>query len=80
MCHPVMRWLEVAEATNKTGEDTVALFAGVETVTLTHAEANIGSETRHTTTKGDFQRIIRFSPQGGLSQRREITSAGYSYS
>jgi hypothetical protein len=55
--------LEVAEATNKTGEVTVALFAGVETVTLTHAEANIGSEIRYAI-KGDFQRIPRFSSGG----------------
>jgi hypothetical protein len=40
---------EVAEAAIKTGEVNVELFAGVETVTLTHADANIGNEITHRT-------------------------------
>jgi hypothetical protein len=42
MRHPVMFLSEVAEAVTTTGEVTVALFAGVETVTLTPADANKG--------------------------------------
>jgi hypothetical protein len=61
MRHPVIGALEVAEAATKTGEVTVALFAGVETVTLTHADANIGSEIKQRTIKG-LQRITSFSP------------------
>jgi hypothetical protein len=49
MRHPVMFLSEVAEAAIKTGEITVELFAGVETVTLTHADANIGNEITHRT-------------------------------
>jgi hypothetical protein len=44
MRHPVMFLSEVAEAVTTTGEVTVALFAGVETVTLTPADANKGNE------------------------------------
>lgn len=72
MRQPVIGVLEVAEATNKTGELTVALFAGVDTVTLTDANANIGREITHAS-KGDFHRITRFSSKravrsgGGLS-------------
>jgi hypothetical protein len=58
MRHPVIDLLEVAEAENKTGEVTVALFAGVATFTLTHADANIGSEIMHTIIRG-FNRITR---------------------
>jgi hypothetical protein len=58
MRHPVIAWFEVAEAENKTGEVSVALFAGVETLTLTHADANIGREITHRTISG-FNRITR---------------------
>jgi hypothetical protein len=58
MRHPVIGLLEVAEADNENGEVNVELFAGVETFTLTHADANIGSENIHTTIRG-FHRITR---------------------
>jgi hypothetical protein len=61
MRHPVICLSEVAEAANKTGEVTVELFAGVETVTLTHADANIGNEITHRT-RGSFHRIYFFTP------------------
>jgi hypothetical protein len=48
MRHPVMFLSEVAEAVTTTGEVTVALFAGVETVTLTPADANKGEITDRT--------------------------------
>jgi hypothetical protein len=49
MRHPVMFLSEVAEAAIKTGEVTVELFAGVETVTLTDADASIDNEITHRT-------------------------------
>jgi hypothetical protein len=49
MRHPVMFLSEVADAAIKTGEVNVELFAGVETVTLTHADANNGNEITHRT-------------------------------
>jgi sulfur relay (sulfurtransferase) complex TusBCD TusD component (DsrE family) len=49
MRHPVTFLFEVAEAAIKTGELTVELFAGVETVTLTHEDANTGNEITHRT-------------------------------
>ena len=65
--------LEVAEATNKTGEVNVELFAGVETFTVTQADANIGSETKHTTTSA-FHRITRFSLSGLCASGVQIAS------
>jgi hypothetical protein len=50
---------EVAEAAIKTGEVTVELFAGVETVTLTHADANTGNEITHRTMES-VHRITSF--------------------
>jgi hypothetical protein len=49
MRHPVMFLSEVAEAAIETGEVTVELFAGVETVTLTDADASIDNEITHRT-------------------------------
>jgi hypothetical protein len=65
MRHPVMFLSEVAEAAIKTGEVNVELFAGVETFTLTHADANIGSEIINTTIRG-FHRITLLLLRGGL--------------
>jgi hypothetical protein len=67
MRHPVIDLLEVAEAENKTGEVTVALFAGVATFTLTHADANIGSEIMHTIIRG-FNRITRLLLKKGAAR------------
>ena len=50
---------EVAEAAIKTGEVTVELFAGVETVTLTHADANTGNDITHRTMES-VHRITSF--------------------
>jgi len=68
MRHPVIEWSELAEAVTETGEVNVALFAGVETFTLTHADANIGSEIMHTTIRG-FHRITLLLLEGGCAQR-----------
>jgi hypothetical protein len=70
MRHPVIDLSEVADAASKTGEVTVALFAGVETVTLTHADANIGNESVHIAIK-NFHRITRF-----FSFKRAVRSGG----
>ena len=51
--------LEVAEAAIKTGEVTVELFVGVETVTLTHTDANTGNEITHRTMES-VHRITSF--------------------
>ena len=59
---------EVAEAAIKTGEVTVELFAGVETVTLTHADANTGNEITHRTIES-VHRITSFSPKKCCAQR-----------
>src|SRR6478672_6806346 len=59
MRHPVMFLSEVAEAAIKTGEVTVELFAGVETVTLTPADANKGNEITHRTMES-VHRITSF--------------------
>lgn len=56
MRHPVTFLSEVAEAVNKTGEVNVELFAGFDTVTLTDADANIGSKLTHRTMES-FHRI-----------------------
>jgi len=71
MRHPVIAWFEVAEAENKTGEVSVALFAGVEILTLTHADANIGREITHRTISG-FNRITRCSLKK-RAQRRGLS-------
>jgi len=59
MRHPVICLPEVAEAATRTGEVTVELFAGVETVTLTHADANTGNEITHRTMES-VHRITSF--------------------
>jgi hypothetical protein len=59
MRHPVMFLSEIAEAAIKTGEVNVELFAGVETVTLTHADANTGNKITHRTMES-VHRITSF--------------------
>src|SRR6185437_11792015 len=59
MRHPVMFLSEVAEAAIKAGEVNVELFAGVETVTLTHADANTGNKITHRTMES-VHRITSF--------------------
>lgn len=50
--------LETAVADTRTGDVTVALFAGVETFTVTRAETPAqAANKRHTTTIGGFHRI-----------------------
>ena len=56
---------EVAEAAIKTGEVTVELFAGVETVTLTPADANTDNEITHRTME-IVHRIISFLLNGAV--------------
>src|ERR1041384_5257514 len=68
MRHPVMFLSEVAEAAIKTGEVNVELFAGVETVTLTHADANTGNEITHRTMES-VHRIISFLLKKCCAQR-----------
>ena len=65
MRHPVMFLLEVAEAAIKTGEVTVELFAGVETVTLTDADASIDNEITHRTMES-VHRITSFLLKGAV--------------
>src|SRR6185312_13581256 len=72
MRHPVMFLSEVAEAAIKTGEVNVELFAGVETVTLTHADANNGKCPSH----------YFFSPKSAVRSGRGLSevncaSGGY---
>jgi hypothetical protein len=77
MRHPVMFLSEVAEAAIKTGEVNVELFAGVETVTLTHADANTGNEITHRTMES-VHRFTSFLLRGCCAQRRgpsEVTCA-----
>jgi hypothetical protein len=62
MLHRVIRRFEVAEAENKTGEVTVALFAGVDTFTTTRAGTSPqAARKRHRIIMGGFHRITRFS-------------------
>jgi hypothetical protein len=65
MRHPVTFVLEVAEAAITTGEVTVELFAGVETATLTDADANIDKEITHRT-MDSVHRITTFLLKGLL--------------
>ena len=65
MRHPVMFLLDVAEAAIKTGEVNVELFAGVETVTLTHADANTGNKITHRTMES-VHRITSFLLRGAV--------------
>jgi hypothetical protein len=81
MRHPVMFLSEVAEAAIKTGEVNVELFAGVETVTLTHADANTGNEITHRTMES-VHRIISFLLKGAVRSggdlpRSPAHQAGY---
>jgi hypothetical protein len=60
MRHCVMDLWEVAAAENKTGDVTVALFAGAETCTITRAETPPqAAKKRHNITTGDCHRITR---------------------
>ena len=72
MRHPVTFVLEVAEAAITTGEVTVELFAGVETVTLTDADANIDKEITHRT-MDSVHRITTFLLKGCCAQRRGLS-------
>jgi hypothetical protein len=65
MRHPVMFLSEVAEAAIKTGEVTVELFVGVETVTLTDADASIDNEITHRTMES-VHRITSFLLKGAV--------------
>ena len=72
---------EVAEAAIKTGEVNVELFAGVETVTLTHADANTGNEITHRTMES-VHRIISFLLKSAVRSGRGLSevncaSGGY---
>jgi hypothetical protein len=69
MRHPVMFLSEVAEAAIKTGEVTVELFPGVETVTLTHADANTGNEITHRT----MESVHRIT---SVSKKKAVRSGG----
>ena len=85
MRHSVIRLFEVAEAENKTGEDTVALFAGVETFTVTRAEPSAqAAKKRHRSIMGGFHRITRlllksepFAAAGCLSKVLLNCAAGW---
>ena len=74
---------EVAEAAIKTGEVTVELFAGVETVTLTHADANTGNEITHRTIES-VHRITSFLLKSAVPSGRGLSevnwaSGGYAF-
>src|SRR5215472_16968318 len=73
MRHCVIRLFEVAEAEIITGEDTVALLAGVETFTVTRAETSEqAAKKRHRSIMGGFHRITRF-----LLKAEPFAAAGY---
>jgi len=76
MRHPVMFLLEVAEAAIKTGEVTVELFAGVETVTLTHADANTGNEITHRTMES-VHRITSFLLKSAVPSGRGLSEVNW---
>jgi hypothetical protein len=63
---------EVAEAAIKTGEVNVELFAGVETVTLTHADANTGNEITHRTME-IVHRITSFLLKGAVRSGGDLS-------
>lgn len=67
---------EVAEAAIKTGEVTVELFAGVETVTLTHADANTGNEITHRT-KESVHRITSFLLKNAVPSGRGLSEVNW---
>jgi len=72
---------EVAEAAIKTGEVNVELFAGVETVTLTHADANTGNKNTHRTMES-VHRINSFLLKSAVRSGRGLSevncaSGGY---
>ena len=60
---------DVAEAAIETGEVTVELFAGVETVTLTHEDANTGNEITHRT----MESVHRIT---SVLQKKAVRSGG----
>jgi hypothetical protein len=76
MRQPVMFLFEVAEAAIKTGEVTVELFAGVETVTLTHADANTGNDITHRTMES-VHRITSFLLKNAVPSGRGLSEVNW---